>query len=110
MKKAQINRFFNYLLYLNFCLLVGTGLLIEYRLPRGRDFRGWEVLGWDRHEWGEAHLWIGLVFLAFIGVHLLLHVQWLWSVATRKRAWILWVSLSGGLALAGLLFLLPVNK
>ncbi len=52
--KLTIRRFLNLILYLSFCVMIGTGLMMGYRIvPGSRGGRGLEVLGWNRHQWGE---------------------------------------------------------
>lgn len=109
MKRPQWIRLANYLLYLSFCLLAGTGFLLEWRLPRGRSYRGLELWGLDRHDWGEIHLWVGLVFVTLIVIHLLMHLKWLWQVAVRKRPLTMILSLSLGLIAIAALLLWPIK-
>ena len=57
--RITFRRILNLLLYLSFCVMVGTGLLMAYRLiPGSRGGQGLEVLGWNRHEWGALHTWV----------------------------------------------------
>lgn len=67
-----------------FCLiwLASTGLLIHVKLPPGsRGITLWSI---SRHEWGEIHLIIGLIFLGMIFLHLILHWRWLYSMIKGK--------------------------
>jgi hypothetical protein len=48
-------------LYLATCTLVGTGLLLEWRLDE--DVSG-RLLGMDRDDWGELHFGVALAFAA----------------------------------------------
>ena len=78
----------NAMLWLVFCALSGTGLLLAFRLPPGsRGGRGLSALGWDRHEWGDLHAWISYAFLALILLHMALHWRWFWQIAARRRSW-----------------------
>ena len=105
-----MRRFLDLLLYLTLCFLAGTGLLLEWRLPPGRQGgHGLTVLGLDRHEWGEIHLWTAYLFLALIALHLWLARKWLLKIATRKKPALLLIGLTvGAVILLGLLFL-PVR-
>ncbi len=103
-RRTILPRALNLLLWLSFCAMAGTGLLLAFRLPPGsRGGRGLEALGLGRHEWGDVHTWVSYIFMATIVVHLALHWRWLWQIAARKRAWPM---LAGfGLGIAQLLFL-----
>jgi hypothetical protein len=82
--------------------LLGTAVILRWVLPpgsggggfgRGGGFgggrwgRGGEsaktLLSLTRHEWGDAHFWIALVFVVGILVHLVLHFGWLKAVIPR---------------------------
>ena len=55
----------NILLYLGFSFLLGTGLLLVFRLPPGsRGGHGLTMLGLSRHEWGDLHYWVALGMVA----------------------------------------------
>lgn len=108
-RRTLVPRFLNLLLWLSFCAMTGTGLLLAFRLPPGsRGGRGLEALGLDRHAWGDLHTWIGYVFIASIVLHLGLHWRWLWQVASRKRAWPMLLGIGLGLALLFFLLFQPV--
>lgn len=111
--KNPARRVINLLLYFCLCLLLGTGALMTWRLPpasRGGGGRGQTVLGWDRHDWGDLHFWLGLGFVALVALHLALNVQWLKRIAANKRLYRLWLALLLGLLLIAGLLLLPVNE
>jgi hypothetical protein len=93
MKRPAVNALLDAAAFVAIALLIGTGLLMEFRLPPGAgELHAWgggrhaaarEVLtvwGWTRHEWGEIHLWIAYTFMAVMAAHLLLH--WKWIVCT----------------------------
>lgn len=104
-------KLFNALIWVNFCALAGTGLLLAWRLPPGsRGGRGLSVLGWGRHDWGDLHTWLAFAFLILIVVHLALHWRWFWQIAARKRRWPLLLGVGGGLALIVVMVFLPVRK
>ncbi len=82
-KKAELNLIIDGLLLLCIAASVGIGLLIKYVLVPG--YLRWEIYGrnvemffWglDRHQWGTIHLVIGIVFLALLILHVVLH----WSI------------------------------
>jgi len=109
--KRLLPRVLNLLLWLCFCLMTGTGLLLQYRLPPGsRGGSGMNVAGMSRHEWGDLHSWIGLVFIVLIVVHMALHWRWFWQVASRKRSIPILAGILAGLALIVLLIAWPVTR
>jgi len=82
-RKAELNLIIDGLLLLCIAAIVGIGLLIKYVLVPG--YLRWEIYGrnvemffWglDRHQWGTIHLVIGIVFLALLILHVVLH----WSM------------------------------
>lgn len=107
--RTLLPRCLNLLLWLSFCALSGTGLLMALRLPPGsRGGRGLQALGMNRHEWGDVHLWIAYTFIAAILLHLILHWRWLWQVAASRRNWPILIGVGLGLALFLTLIFLPV--
>jgi len=82
MKRAKVNLVIDALLLLCIAAIAGIGLLIKYVLVPG--YQCWEIYGrnvslflWglDRHQWGTIHFIIGLVFLALLVLHVILHWQ-----------------------------------
>ena len=98
--RSMLPRVLNALLWLVFCGMAGTGLLLAFRLPPGsRGGAGLTAMGWGRHDWGDVHTWLSYVFLFLIAAHLTLHWRWLWQVAAKRRAWPLLAGLGAGLLL-----------
>jgi hypothetical protein len=109
--RVLLPRILNALLWLVFCSMSGTGLLLAFRLPPGsRGGQGLTAAGLSRHEWGDIHTWLSYAFLALILLHLALHWRWFWQVAARKRSWPLLLGFGTGLALLAALALWPVEK
>jgi hypothetical protein len=69
--------------------LIFTGFVIKYVLPPGSGGRGQELHGgqgaghikslWSmtRHEWGDVHFYMSVVFIALMLIHLALHWTWI---------------------------------
>ncbi len=109
--RTLIPRLLNMALWLSFCAMAGTGLLLALRMPPGsKGGQGLQAWGMGRHEWGDLHTWISYAFIACILLHLYLHWRWLWQVAARKRAWPLLVGLGAGLLLTLFLVFQPVSR
>lgn len=110
MKQVSM-RALNLALYLGSCLLLGTGLLLKYRLPPGsRGGRGMEALGLDRHQWGDVHFWIALAVAALVIIHLVQNWAWLRRIAGSGRGWPLAGGLLAGAAVVAVIVLLPVTE
>jgi hypothetical protein len=104
-------RLLNLLLWLGSCFVAATGLLMEYRLPPGREGgAGLSLLGLGRHDWGELHLWAGWVVIVLVVLHLALHWRWLAKAAAKGRKWPVAAGLAAGAALIVLAFVLPVQS
>lgn len=104
-------RVLNAALWLVFCAMTGTGLLLAFRLPPGsRGGRGLSALGLTRHDWGDIHTWLSCAFILLIVVHLILHWRWFWQVAARRHSLPLLAGFGAGLALIAALALLPVER
>lgn len=104
-------RILNLCLWLNVCLLGGTGALLYWRLPPGsRGGQGLSLLGMTRHEWGDVHAIAGFVFAALVLAHLALAWQWLKVAAAKKKLWPVYAGLaSGALIVIGFLAV-PVEQ
>src|SRR5690606_34127107 len=59
----------------SFLVLASTGILMYLVLPAGSGRN--MVWGLTRHEWGEIHFWVSMFFLAIMGIHLILHWNWI---------------------------------
>ena len=108
--RTLLPRILNALLWLVFCAMAGTGLLLAFRLPPGsRGGRGLSAWGMSRNEWGDWHTWLSYAFLALILLHLVLHWRWFWQVASRKKTWPLILGFGAGMVLMASLALQPVT-
>jgi Domain of unknown function (DUF4405) len=101
--KIAVRRILNLLLYFTLCMLIGTGLLMAFRLvPGSRGGQRLEVLGWSRHGWGDLHAWVSFVFIGLVALHLVINWTWLTRVAAKGHAWRLAVGLLAGATVAEL--------
>lgn len=86
--KARINLAVNILSYSLSLGLVVTGSVLKWVLPpgsgrvnmggRGGGARNIDVvLGLTRHEWGDIHFWIAVVFVFSLSLHFFLHWPWI---------------------------------
>lgn len=80
MDKTKINFVIDALMFLCLMAMAGLGFLMKYVLLPGRQAwakygRNVELtwLGWDRHDWGEIHLYLAFILLTLLTIHLILH-------------------------------------
>ena len=107
--KNTILRTANFALWLVFCLLAGTGLMLQYRLPPGsRGGRGLSVWGFSRHEWGDVHFWAAVAMFALVVLHFILNWNWMRKIAASRKSWQLIAGFAIGFGLIALFLLLPV--
>lgn len=108
--RTYTNRILNLLLWLTLCFLAGTGFLLAFRLlPGSRGGSGLEALGMGRHDWRDLHTWSSYAFLALLMVHLWMHWQWIWKVASQRRFWLLGSGFGAGVFILIWLTFLPVS-
>jgi hypothetical protein len=82
MDKPKLNFVIDTLMFLCLMAMAGLGFLMKYALPPGRAVwakygRNLNIswLGWDRHDWGDIHLYLAFALLALLVIHLILHWQ-----------------------------------
>ena len=90
MEKQKLNFVIDALMFLCLMAMAGLGFLMEYVLLPGR--RAWAKysrnvdltwLGWDRHDWGEIHLYLAFTLLGLLCIHLFLHWQMILGLYAR---------------------------
>jgi hypothetical protein len=90
MKRTTLNLIVDTISFADLLLLAATGTIMRWVLPpgsgggQGHGFRGGrgpaevkELLGLGRHDWGDIHFILALVFVSLILVHLILHWTWI---------------------------------
>lgn len=107
MNQTFINRILDAALYYLFCALLGTGLLIEYRLlpPHGQSF-----LGGGLEFWGNVHLWLGFAMAVAVFVHLAMKWTWLCKVAAKSHLRLLALGIAGGVLVVAAFLLIPMSR
>jgi len=90
MEKSKLNFVIDLLMFLCLMALAGLGFLMKYALPPGRE--AWAKygrnvqltwLGWDRHDWGQIHLYLAFTLLGLLVIHLYLHWQMILGLYER---------------------------
>jgi len=80
MDKSKLNFIIDALMFLVMMAMAGLGFLMNYILIPGRE--AWAKYGrrvdltwwsWDRHDWGDIHLYLGFFLLGLLGLHIILH-------------------------------------
>ena len=110
MGKSGWKKIIDLALYLLFCALAGTGLLLAYRLPHGSGAGQIVFLGYRRHDWGEIHTWLAYATIIMVTAHFLLNWQWLVKVAASKHLWRLGAGILTGMVIVGIFLLVPTEK
>lgn len=108
--RLWLPRILNYGLYCSFCFIAGTGLALTYKLPPGsRGGRGLTMWGMNRHEWGDLHFYVGVLMIALVLTHVILHWGWLKNALKAAKAKLGYLGLFAGLVLFVLPLLIPVS-
>lgn len=76
MKKSGLNFMIDVAAFAAFVFMAATGVLLVYMLPPGSG-RWVSVWGLTRHQWGDVHLWLAIIFLCVVSLHLVLHGRWI---------------------------------
>ena len=63
-------------------LMLSTGVILKFTLPPRSG--GNEVWGLTRHDWGNIHFYLSVVFLLFMSAHLVAHAKFIKSVIMGK--------------------------
>jgi hypothetical protein len=116
MRRTNLNFIIDVIAFIGFVVMAITGVLMRYVLPPGSGHHS-TIWSLDRHEWGDIHFWIAIVFFSLLALHLMLHWRWIVSVVAGRpregsgfRAGLGIVGLVAVIALALSLLLTPVEK
>ncbi|MEM4332161.1 MAG: DUF4405 domain-containing protein, partial [Candidatus Micrarchaeia archaeon] len=64
-----------------------SGLVLFFVLPGGGRFAGQaEFLGLTRHTYADVHNIVGLMFIAIMLLHILLHFRWILGMSRSLLA------------------------
>ncbi len=83
MKKSNQNFTVDLLAIIVFIFLTTTGVLMKYLLPPGSGKHS-TIWNLDRHQWGDIHFWLSVVFFSILALHLFYHWRWIIKVASGK--------------------------
>ncbi len=89
--KNTLNLIIDCVLLILLLLMAGIGFLMKYTLVSGEErlaafgkSTDLEFWGMTRHEWGDIHLIVSLIFLALLLLHIILHWTCIESFFIRK--------------------------
>ncbi|MCA9405473.1 MAG: DUF4405 domain-containing protein [Candidatus Omnitrophica bacterium] len=87
MKRPIINIIVDTLSLMVFTVMISTGLILRFVLPPGSgggEFHGVGgrrsidvFTGLTRHQWGDIHFFISILFLTLLLIHIILHWAWI---------------------------------
>ncbi len=111
--KSKVNLIIDIILLLLMMPVAGIGILMKYVLISGvernviygnhTDLKLWSL---DRHQWGNIHLIISIVFLCLLILHIVLHWRMIVSIYRRMIPnWTLRISFVTLLTVLGLLLI-----
>lgn len=72
----------DFLSFASLTLMLSTGVFLKFTLPPRSG--GDEVWGLSRHEWGNIHFYLSIIFLLFMSTHLIAHAKFIKSVIMGK--------------------------
>jgi hypothetical protein len=93
MKRNTINFVIDSISLIFLLGLAVSGMILRYAVPGGQgQGHGWrggrqplneqfsnQFWSLSRHDWRDLHFWIAIVFVAIMGVHILMHWNWIKS-------------------------------
>jgi hypothetical protein len=90
MRQITVNFLVDTVAFLDLILLTATGIILKWVLPPGsgggggHGFRGGrgpenikQLLGLGRHDWGDVHFVLSVLFFFLMLIHLILHWNWI---------------------------------
>lgn len=91
MKRGTLNFVVDLVSFIDLVCLALTGFVMRYILPPGTGGRGRvlhegrgveqikELWSMTRHQWGDIHFYLALLFLILMVAHIILHWVWIKS-------------------------------
>ena len=82
MNQFTITKLLDFFSFVALMLMLSTGVFLKVTLPPRSG--GDEVWGLSRHEWGDIHFSLSVIFLLFMSAHLVAHAKFIKSVIIGK--------------------------
>jgi len=109
MNKKDLKRVVDSALWFLFCFILGTGLMLHYRLVPGfQGGAGVNFFGISRHGWGNIHFWASCLFIACLSVHLYLNFKTIKLIVADKSSCKAAVLLGIGIFVVMFFLLFPI--
>ena len=106
MNQFTITKTLDFFSFVTLMLMLSTGVFLKVTLPPRSG--GDEVWGLSRHEWGDIHFYLSVIFLLFMSAHLVAHAKFIKSViigkAPTEKYYRIVAGIIGAIALISLAF------
>lgn len=102
-----LKRIVDTLLFLCFCFLTGTGLMMKCSFVKGMGSQ--TVLGLPKHDWEMLHLYVGLAMLVAVAFHLFSNRAWIAKVGAKNKGFWALLLLAIGIIMILALALAPTT-
>ena len=94
MRRTTLNAIVDTAAFVPFLIAAVTGVVVWLYLPCGSEFRGQGAgrgtglgqqvfLGIARNTWADVHTYLGLLFIALVALHLILHWSYIKGLPGR---------------------------
>lgn len=101
----------NLALYLGFALIIGSGLLLYFKLPPGfQGGGGLSCLGWTRHQWEQFHAIVAFVWTTLLIIHLIFNWNWIYNIICRNKVPFACLFVLVGIVLTISFLFLPISQ
>ena len=89
--KMSLNIIIDFVMLMAMALVSISGFILKVVIPsrhavRFQDATPWcaHLLGLGRHDWGNIHLWAGIVLVSLVTIHVLLHINMVSAFFKKK--------------------------
>lgn len=93
----MIRRINDIVIYLLFCFLLGTGIMLEYTFVKGAGTQ--LVLGMGKHGWETLHVYAGFLAAVSALVHVLLNAKFVKNAMCKRSTFATAIFVLAGAAL-----------
>ncbi|MGD9000770.1 MAG: DUF4405 domain-containing protein [Granulosicoccaceae bacterium] len=85
MKRSTVILLVDGIAFVGFLFLTSTGILLHFLLPPGSG-RWSDIWGLNRHDWGDIHFTISMIFFSVLALHLILHWRVVLNLIKGRRS------------------------